>query len=182
MRMCARVCVFGIAYKLLHCFEYTRKWQRNQPIVVDRWIFSRAMIVLFFLSQFGKSQTLKPDCRTIRMFVSLFEFELECVNVSFFLSRSLSDRPTKYHFFWSQQIVFFLSSSLSPAIAPLKLRSLSFMWCVDVSVCANHLRGIVSVRSFLFSNFAVLLFSVSVSVSVAVAFAFISLFLFRSFF
>lgn len=52
------------------------------------------------------------------------------------------------------------------------------MWCVDVSVCANHLRGIVSVRSFLFSNFAVLLFSVSVSV----AFAFISLFLFRSLF
>lgn len=106
MRMCARVCVFGIAYKLLHCFEYTRKWQRNQPIVVDRWIFSRAMIVLFFLSQFGKSQTLKPDCRTIRMFVSESVWVGVCECVVF--SLSLSQWPTnQISFFWSQRKLFF---------------------------------------------------------------------------
>lgn len=107
MRMCARVCVFGIAYKLLHCFEYTRKWQRNQPIVVDRWIFSRAMIVLFFLSQFGKSQTLKPDCRTIRMFVSesVWVGVCECVDC-FSLALSVTDQPNII-FLKSTHIVFF---------------------------------------------------------------------------
>lgn len=97
---------------------------------------------------------------------------------------SLNDRPTKYHFEVNANYLLLSSYSLLPAIAPLELRSLLFIQCVCVCVwmwaCVRTIyEGFLSVRSFLFSNFAVLLFSVAVSVSVAFAFAFafISLFL-----
>lgn len=87
--------------------------------------FFGAMIVFFPLFYFGKSQTLKPDCRTI---LSVCVGVCECVSV--FYCQWPTNRPNII--LKSTQIVFYSSSSLLPAIS---LHWNCDLCCSCASVC-----------------------------------------------
>lgn len=166
-----RVCEYGITYSviiwLFWIYTHAKMTTKSTHCVCESVNFCLGRCDSFyFFSQKSNSQTRLQNnflfCVSVAVWVGV------CV---YFSVTDRANQPTKISFWSQRQIVLFFASSLLPAIAPLKLRSLLHIhvW-VWVWVCITR----ECVCAFLFSNFAVY-FTVSVSISVSVVFAFISL-------
>lgn len=127
-----------VTFKLLYCFEYTQKWQRNRPIVC-RWSFSGDRSFFFFL-HFGKSQTLKT--RLQRTILCLFWVGVWMCNFCF-------QWPTNQISFWSQRKLFFFLIFFSFASHCYIEIAISLLFTyARVCMCADNVLGNVSVRFY----------------------------------